>query len=283
MRRPPVCRRADRIAVERRAGRVAPRRDGSRAIISCSRRADRCQSLPSARAQGAACADAEPQHGGDPRISDGHRQPAQCRRAGSQLYPIELRLNLAESIARPVTTQPRSSKSPKPKPGQSTPYRSAARAEFLRVRASIRLGATIWRCAERPDRSHEVGPANTSITLQYANLLWHMKRTSESHRLYARYSAAIPRIVMHWRRWLHREGRKRQPAAERYFNQLARITRTTTWPILRWRSLHVHMQFDRANASYEQAFKRAPQNATWLPMRPTSPFSRTHSARLRLG
>ncbi len=76
------CAAADRVAVERGAGGVAPGRDGSRAIVSCPRRADRSQSLSAARAQGAACPNRTSQRGGDPRIPGGHCQPAQCRRAG---------------------------------------------------------------------------------------------------------------------------------------------------------------------------------------------------------
>ena len=129
-------------------------------------------------------------------------------------------------------------------------------------------------------------PNNTSITLQYANLLWHMKRTEEARKLYAEVLKSDPknRYALEAMGYIAREEND-NAAAERYFNQLASDYPDDYVPYLALGDLYTAtMQFDRANASYEQAFKRAPRNADRDRQRGQRRHpGRTHSARRRLG
>ncbi len=75
--------------------------------------------------------------------------------------------------------RPHSNKFPKPKHWSiNCTSKVLPRAEFLRVRASIRLGGNDLEGAENDlKEAMQLDPNNTAITLQYANLLWHAKRT----------------------------------------------------------------------------------------------------------
>lgn len=181
-----------------------------------------------------------------------------------QLYPVELRLNLAEiyrasgddgaahqqiSEAETLVNQ--------------LHIEGPARAEFLRVRASIRLGGNDLEGAENDlKEAMKLDPNNTTITLQYANLLWHAKRRDESKAMYAGVLKADPknRYALEAMGYIAREEND-NAAAERYFDELASDYPDDYVPYLALGDLYTStMQFDRANASYEQAFKYAPQN-----------------------
>lgn len=181
-----------------------------------------------------------------------------------QLYPIELRLNLAEiyresgddgaahqQIAEAETMV------------NQLHIEGPARAEFLRVRASIRLGGNDLEGAENDlKQAMQLDPNNPLITLQYANLLWHAKRMEESKKLYGEVLKADPkdRYALEAMGYIAREEND-TAAAERYFNQLASDYPDDYVPYLALGDLYTStMQFDQANASYEQAFKCAPRN-----------------------
>ena len=58
-----------------------------------------------------------------------------------------------------------------------------AKAEFLRVRASLKSADNDLKGAEADLlEARKLDPANTNITLQYANLLWKEGRKDESRR-----------------------------------------------------------------------------------------------------
>jgi tetratricopeptide (TPR) repeat protein len=183
-----------------------------------------------------------------------------------QLYPIELRLNLAEiyrvtgddaaaqqQIADAETLV------------NQLHIEGAARAEFLRVRASIRLGGNDLEGAQNDlTEAMRLDPANISITLQYANLLWHMKRRDEAHGLYAEVLSRDPknRYALEAMGYLARDAND-NAAAEAYFKQMAADYPDDYVAYLALGDLYTStMQFDMANAAYEEAFKRAPHNPT---------------------
>ncbi len=181
------------------------------------------------------------------------------------LYPIELRLNLAEiyhetgdeaaakqQIASAETLV------------NQLHLEGAPRAEFLRVRASIRLGVNDLDGAESDlKEAMRLDPGNPAITLQYANLLWHAKRSDEARKLYAQILETDPknRYALEAMGYIARE-QNDTASAERYFQQMAADYPDDYVPYLALGDLFASArQFDRANASYEQAFKRAPRNA----------------------
>jgi tetratricopeptide (TPR) repeat protein len=183
-----------------------------------------------------------------------------------QLYPIELRLNLAE-----IYRETNDDKAAQQQVAEAEAIvnqlhiEGAARAEFLRVRASIRLAGNDLEGAQGDlTEAMRLDPANTSITLQYANLLWHMKRIEESHRLYAEVLKGDPknRYALEAMGYIAREEND-NAAAEGYFNQLAEDYPDDYVAYLALGDLYTStMQFERANSFYEQAFKRAPRNPT---------------------
>jgi tetratricopeptide (TPR) repeat protein len=96
-----------------------------------------------------------------------------------QLYPIELRLNLAEIYRE---TGDDAAAQAQVVDAESLVNRlhieGTARAEFLRVRASIRMGGDDLAGAESDlKEAMQLDPNNQSITLQYANLLWRVIRS----------------------------------------------------------------------------------------------------------
>ncbi len=181
-----------------------------------------------------------------------------------QLYPVELRLNLAEIFRETGDDGAAQQQVAEAETIVNQMHiEGAARAEFLRVRASIRLGGDDLDGAQNDlQEAMRLDPNNTAITLQYANLLWHAKRVDESERLYAEVLKSDPanRYALEAMGYIARE-KNDNPAAERYFNQLASIYPDDYVPYLALGDLYTStMQLDRANDFYEQAFTRAPQN-----------------------
>ncbi len=182
-----------------------------------------------------------------------------------QLYPIELRLNLAEIYRESGDDKAANQQISEAEALVSQLHiEGAARAEFLRVRASIRLGGNDLEGAENDlKEAMQLDPNNTAIILQYANLLWRAKRVDESKKLYNGVLKADPknRYALEAMGYIAREEND-NAAAERYFNELASDYPDDYVPFLALGDLYTStMQFDRANAAYEQAFKCAPQNS----------------------
>jgi len=182
-----------------------------------------------------------------------------------QLYPIQLRLNLAEiyretgddaaarqqiAAAETLVNQMR--------------IEGPARAEFLRVRASIRLGGNDLEGAQADlTEAMKLDPNNSAIILQYANLLWHAKQIDAARKMYLQVlsSDAKNHYALEALGYIARE-QNDNAAAERYFNEYAADYPDDYVPHLALGDLNTAtLQFDRANAEYEQAFKRAPSNA----------------------
>jgi tetratricopeptide (TPR) repeat protein len=181
------------------------------------------------------------------------------------LYPIELRLNLAE-----IYRETGNDDAAKQQIGaaealvKELQIEGPARAEFLRVRASIRLGSNDLNGAESDlKEAMRVDPGNAAITLQYANLLWHAKRSDEARKLYENILGSDPknRYALEALGYIARENND-AASAEHYFELMAADYPTDYVPHLALGDLYAGTrQFDRANASYEEAFQRSPRNA----------------------
>jgi len=181
-----------------------------------------------------------------------------------QLYPIQLRLNLAEIYrATGQDDAARAQIAAAEALVQKMQIEGPARAEFLRVRASIRSGGNDMQGAESDlKEAMQLDPGNVAITLQYANLLWHAKRSDEAKKLYADVLKDDPknRYAIEAMGYIARE-QNDDAAAERYFQQFASEYPDDYVPHLALGDLYTSTsEFERANGAYEQAFKRAPRN-----------------------
>jgi len=180
------------------------------------------------------------------------------------LYPIELRLNLAEiyrdtgddGAARREVSEAESLV-------DQLHVEGTARAEFLRVRASIRLSGNDIEGAENDlKEAMRLDPNNSAITLQFANLLWRAKRAGEARKVYEAVLQADPknRYALEGMGYISREENDNS-AAERFFNQLASDYPDDYVAYLALGDLYTStMQLDRANTCYEEAYQRAPRN-----------------------
>jgi len=181
-----------------------------------------------------------------------------------QLYPIQLRLNLAE-IYRETGQDAAAHEQIAAAEAlvEKMQIEGPARAEFLRVRASIRSGTNDIAGAESDlKEAMRLDPGNMAITLQYANLLWHAKRTAEAQKLYGEVLKDDPknRYAIEAMGYIARE-QNDNAAAERFFRQFADEYPEDYVPHLALGDLYTSaQQFDRANLAYEQAYKRAPKN-----------------------
>ena len=182
-----------------------------------------------------------------------------------QLYPIQLRLNLADVYRETGDAAAAQEQIALAELEVNRLHiEGPARAEFLRVRASIRSSGNDVKGAEADLlEALKLDPENTNIQLQYANLLWHNKREAEAHKIYSSILARDPknRFAIEALGYLSREEGDNK-AAERYFTQLAEISPDDYVPYLALGDLYTSTgDFPRANTNYERANSLQPQNA----------------------
>ncbi len=182
-----------------------------------------------------------------------------------QLYPVQLRLNLAdlyhengdERAAHETIAQAEEEIN-------KLHVEGPAKAEFLRIRAGLKTSDGDLKGAEADLlEARQLDPQNTNITLQYANLLWKEKRKDEARKAYEQILSGDPnnRYALEAMGYLYREDNNPQ-MAEKFFNKLAAAYPDDYVPYLALGDLYVQVkQFDKANAAYEKAYKLAPQNA----------------------
>ncbi len=181
-----------------------------------------------------------------------------------QLYPVQLRLNLAElyrqngddeAAHRQIATAETEI--------DKLDVQGPAKAEFLRVRASLKMSDNDLKGAEADLlEARKLDPANANIQLQLANLLWKEGRKDESQQAYADILNADPtnRYALEAMGYLYREDNNPQMAAE-YFNKLAEDYPDDYIPYLALGDLYTQTkEFERANGDYQKAYKLAPQN-----------------------
>jgi tetratricopeptide (TPR) repeat protein len=181
-----------------------------------------------------------------------------------QLYPIQLRLNLAElyreggdddAAHRQIATAEDEI--------DKLDVQGPAKAEFLRVRASLKMSDNDLKGAEADLlEARKLDPDNPNIKLQYANLLWKEGRKDESQKIYSDVLSNDPtnRFALEAMGYLYREDNNPKLAAE-YFNRLAKDYPGDYIPYLALGDLYTQTkEFKRADESYQLAYQRAPEN-----------------------
>lgn len=183
-----------------------------------------------------------------------------------QLYPVQLHLNLAElereqgdeaaakqqiKVAEDIVNQ--------------LDIQGAARAEFLRVRASVKTGDNDYQGAEADlKEAMKLDPDSLNVQLQYASLLWKMKRQPESQKMYEAILTKDPknRFALESLGYLARDVGDSK-LAEQWFMKFAAAYPDDFVPHLALGDLYTATRdFAKADAEYARGYKLAPQNAT---------------------
>lgn len=182
-----------------------------------------------------------------------------------ELFPVLLRLNLAElykdvddeaDAKQQITLAENAMK--------SIHAEGPAQAEFLRVRASLELAFGDAAAAETDlKQAMTIDPNNINVPLEYATLLWKTNRKDEARKMYTSVLNREPknRYALEGMGYLARDAGDNK-SAEEYFNRLAEAYPNDYVAHLALGDLFTATRdFARANAAYENAHKRAPQNA----------------------
>ncbi len=180
------------------------------------------------------------------------------------LYPIQLRLNLAELYRDSGDDQAAHQElATAEQEIDKLNVEGTAKAEFLRVRASLKMSDNDLQGAEADLlEARKLDPANDNITLQYANLLWKEGRKDDSRKIYGDILAKDPdnRYALEAMGYLYREDNDVKMAAE-YFNRLAKAYPDDYIPYLALGDLYTQTkQFQLADDNYQEAYKIAPEN-----------------------
>ena len=181
-----------------------------------------------------------------------------------QLYPIQLRLNLSELYRQTGNQAAAQEQMALAEKAISTiQVEGPAKAEFLRVRASIKMGSGDTAGAEADlKQAMALDPQNLNADLQYANLLWKTDRKEQARKMYNDVLAkdAKNRYALEGLGYVSRELNDNK-AAEDYFKRLAALYPDDYVAYLALGDLYTASRdFTRADESYNQAFKRAPKN-----------------------
>ena len=181
-----------------------------------------------------------------------------------ELYPIQLRLNLAELYRQNGDDQAAHQQiATAEQEINKLNLQGAARAEFLRVRASLEMSDNDLKAAQADLlEARKLDPTNTNIKLQYANLLWKEGRKDEALDGYNQVLANDPanRDALEAIGYLYREDNNPAKAAE-YFHRLAKDYPDDYIPYLALGDLYTQTKdFKRADENYQLAYKRASQN-----------------------
>ena len=183
-----------------------------------------------------------------------------------QLYPIQLRLNLAELYREVGNSQAAHQQiGTAEQEMEKLDAQGPAKAEFLRVRASLKTSDNDLAGAEADLlEARKLDPDNTNIKLQYAHLLWGQGHKEEARQIYGGVLGNDPtnRYALEAMGYLYREENNPKMAAD-YFNRLAQDYPGDYVPYLALGDLYTQThEYERADADYQQAFKLAPENPT---------------------
>ena len=181
-----------------------------------------------------------------------------------QLYPIQLRLNLAELYRADGQDQAAHQQlATAEEEINKLDVQGTAKAEFLRVRASIKISDDDLKGAEADlVEARKLDPENVNIKLQYANLLWKEERKDESRQIYGEVLGKDPdnHYALEAMGYLYREDGNTK-TAEEYFNRLAKAYPDDYVPYLALGDMYAQTgEFERADSNYQKAYKLAPQN-----------------------
>ena len=181
-----------------------------------------------------------------------------------QLYSIQLRLNLAELYKEQDNqAAAREQMALAEKAISAIQVEGPAKAEFLRVRASIKASSNDAAGAEADLRqAMALDPRNLNIDLQYASLLWKTGRKEQARKLYNDVLAtdAKSRFALEGLGYLAREMNDNK-AAEESFTRLADAYPDDYVAYLALGDLYTATQdFERADNNYQKALQRAPKS-----------------------
>lgn len=181
-----------------------------------------------------------------------------------QLYPIQLRLNLAELYRESGDDEAAHQQiATAEQEINKLDVQGTAKAEFLRVRASLKISDNDLPGADADlTEALKLDPDNVNIKLEYANLLWKEGRKDDSRKIYNDVLAGDPtnRYALEAIGYLYREDGNAEMAAE-YFNRLAKAYPDDYIPYLALGDLYTQVkEFQRADTEYQEAYKLAPEN-----------------------
>lgn len=180
------------------------------------------------------------------------------------LYPILLRLNLSELYRESGNEAAAAQQVQLAEAAMSKiQVEGAAKAEFLRVRASLEVAGHDGQAAENDlKQALELDPANTNVKLQYANLLWKLGRKDQARTLYTNVLNNDPknRFALEGLGYLAREDGDNK-TAEQFFTRLADAYPNDYVAYLALGDMLTSLrEFPEAQANYEKAFKLDPAN-----------------------
>jgi tetratricopeptide (TPR) repeat protein len=180
------------------------------------------------------------------------------------LYPIQLRLNLAE-MYRDAGQQQQAQQqiSIAENAVNRLDVQGPPRAQFLSMRASIRNAGGDYKSAENDlKEALRIDPGNVNLVIQYAALLWRTKRPDEARKLYQNVLQRDPksRFALESLGYLARETGDNK-TAEEFFKKLQAAYPSDYAAYLALGDLYTALRrFPEAQQSYQTAYKFAPGN-----------------------
>ena len=180
------------------------------------------------------------------------------------LYPVELHMALAE-MYRETQNEDGAAQQVDQAAAliSKLQIEGADRPEFLRLRAAVEMAQDNNSAADKDlQEASSLDPQNAQILLQYANLLWRMKRTNESVALYNRALKIDPnnRFALTALGYLCRELGNIK-AADNYFHRAAAANPNDYVPYLAMGDMYSSLrQFAKSQENYQKAYRIAPEH-----------------------
>ncbi len=181
------------------------------------------------------------------------------------LYPIQLRLNLAEQY-RDADDQASATRQIALAEAavNRLDIQGPPRAQFLAMRASVESAGNRFEAADKDltDAQH-IDPDNINLVIQHAALLWKMKRPTDARKLYTQALAKDPNnhFALESLGYLARDAGDNK-TAEEFFTKLQAAYPKDYTPYLALGDLYAATRrFPEAQQNYETAFRLMPDNA----------------------
>jgi tetratricopeptide (TPR) repeat protein len=181
------------------------------------------------------------------------------------LYPIQLRLALADQYRENGDeSNAQQQVDLAAKAISQLDMQGPSRSEFLRLRASIKAAGEDFSGAESDlKEALNADPENINVVVQYAAMLWRMKRPAEARKLYQSALAKDPhnRFALESLGYLAREEGDNK-TAEEFFNQLRDAYPNDFVAYVALGDLYTALRrFPEAQENYEKAYTFAASNA----------------------
>ena len=181
------------------------------------------------------------------------------------LYPISLRLDLSQ-LYRETGNQGQAEREADLARSalEKIDVQGADRPEYLRLKAASEVNSGDFQQADADLREAlQLEPSNMNLLLNYGNLLRTTKRTDDAKKTYLKALEIDPAnpAALESLGYLAREAGDMTEAAN-YFNKLSQVNPSDHVAHLALGDLSADVRdFAKAQASYEQAYKLAPDNA----------------------